>query len=357
MSVNEVNKTTGETSKIAGGTLYADAPIGAILAFGGAAAPAGWLLCQGQAVSRTTYAALFAAIGTAYGAGDGSTTFNIPDGREVTLKGAGETGYTVGNHVKTGGLAVGEFLDDRVQAHQHKAYTYATASAGNAYIQGNAGTGNADYTVYGDVNTLYAGRSGVTTEVKAIGVNYIIKAEQVALPADFKTELDKKLDKYYLDTAGLDLDNCTNPGLYEINTQVDNMPSGADGGNMIVSHNPSSGAVVQTYFATNTQIASRYKLSGASWTAWLSPFTNRPEVLIAQNVQGTSDAAGNIILSNSLDNVIVFNVRVRGNYTWSIGYNSEGNIGYYIHLMNYEGQPLANTTVNYDIFYCPHDWT
>ena len=74
MSVNEVNKQTGDTSKIAGGTLYADAPIGAILAFGGATAPAGWLLCQGQAVSRTTYAALFAAIGTAFGAGDGSTT-------------------------------------------------------------------------------------------------------------------------------------------------------------------------------------------------------------------------------------------------------------------------------------------
>jgi microcystin-dependent protein len=53
-------------------------PTGTVWMFGGAAAPTGWLLCQGQAVSRTTYAALFAAISTTFGAGDGSTTFNLP---------------------------------------------------------------------------------------------------------------------------------------------------------------------------------------------------------------------------------------------------------------------------------------
>lgn len=51
---------------------------GFISDFGGANAPAGWLVCDGQAVSRTTYADLFAAIGTTWGAGDGSTTFNVP---------------------------------------------------------------------------------------------------------------------------------------------------------------------------------------------------------------------------------------------------------------------------------------
>jgi microcystin-dependent protein len=54
-------------------------PTGVILPFGGATAPAGWLLCNGTAVSRTTYAPLFAVIGTAYGPGDGSTTFNLPN--------------------------------------------------------------------------------------------------------------------------------------------------------------------------------------------------------------------------------------------------------------------------------------
>ena len=54
-------------------------PVGAITMYGAAAAPSNWLLCDGAAVSRTTYADLFTAIGTTYGSGDGSLTFNVPD--------------------------------------------------------------------------------------------------------------------------------------------------------------------------------------------------------------------------------------------------------------------------------------
>lgn len=188
MSVNQVDKQTGDTSRIAGGTLYADAPIGAILAFGGATAPAGWMICNGAAVSRTTYAALFEAIGTAFGAGDGSTTFNLPDLREATTKGAGETGQTVGNHVKSGGLAVGEFIDDRLQEHQHKTRWPSATSPTSEYIftatpQNNTYTGSV-------VTDVDGGRSGDTTEVKAVGVNYIIKAQQVALPLDIENQVE-----------------------------------------------------------------------------------------------------------------------------------------------------------------------
>ena len=56
-------------------------PTGTVVDFAGSNAPAGWLLCNGQAVSRTTYADLFAVIGGYYGAGNGSTTFNVPDYR------------------------------------------------------------------------------------------------------------------------------------------------------------------------------------------------------------------------------------------------------------------------------------
>jgi microcystin-dependent protein len=56
-------------------------PAGTILPFGGAAAPSGWLLCDGSAVSRSTYASLFSSISTAWGYGDNSTTFNLPDMR------------------------------------------------------------------------------------------------------------------------------------------------------------------------------------------------------------------------------------------------------------------------------------
>lgn len=64
-------------------------PAGVIWSYGAATAPSGWLLCDGTAYSRTTYARLFAVISTNFGSGDGSTTFNVPDLRGRTLVGAG----------------------------------------------------------------------------------------------------------------------------------------------------------------------------------------------------------------------------------------------------------------------------
>jgi microcystin-dependent protein len=62
-------------------------PPGSLMAYAASSAPSGWLLCDGSAVSRTTYAALFAVISTTWGAGDGSTTFNVPDLRGQFLRG------------------------------------------------------------------------------------------------------------------------------------------------------------------------------------------------------------------------------------------------------------------------------
>lgn len=64
-------------------------PTGSVQMFAGGTAPAGWLLCDGSAVSRTTYARLFAVINTTYGSGDTSTTFNLPDLRGRSPIGAG----------------------------------------------------------------------------------------------------------------------------------------------------------------------------------------------------------------------------------------------------------------------------
>lgn len=92
------------------GTAASPVPSGFFGPFAGTAAPTGWLMCDGSAVSRTTYAALFAAIGTTYGAGDGSTTFNLPDMRQrfPLGKASSGTGNTLGasggsiDHVHTG---------------------------------------------------------------------------------------------------------------------------------------------------------------------------------------------------------------------------------------------------------------
>jgi len=67
-------------------------PAGTVVSYAGASAPSGWVLCFGQAISRTTNAPLFAVIGTTYGSGDGSTTFNVPDYRDYILVGKGNMG-------------------------------------------------------------------------------------------------------------------------------------------------------------------------------------------------------------------------------------------------------------------------
>ena len=95
-----------------GGTVGA-VPAGGVMPFAGSTAPAGWLLCFGQAVSRTQYGELFATIGTAYGVGDGSTTFNLPDLRGRVVAGVDNMGGSAASRLTsttiTGGAdAVGE---------------------------------------------------------------------------------------------------------------------------------------------------------------------------------------------------------------------------------------------------------
>jgi microcystin-dependent protein len=91
-------------------------PTGAGIDWYAAAAPAGFLLCDGSAVNRTTYAALFAAIGTTWGGGDGINTFNLPDTRGRVI-----VGYGAGGHadVATLGLNDGQALAARRPKHNH----------------------------------------------------------------------------------------------------------------------------------------------------------------------------------------------------------------------------------------------
>ncbi|WP_176013044.1 tail fiber protein [Victivallis sp. Marseille-Q1083] len=89
------------------GDLYAPLsamPPGAIMPYAGNVIPAGFLECAGAAVSRTLYAALFTAIGTAWGAGDGATTFNLPNLRTRFLRGGAASGETGGGQSPRAGL-------------------------------------------------------------------------------------------------------------------------------------------------------------------------------------------------------------------------------------------------------------
>lgn len=106
-------------------------PIGAIIDFAGTGTPTGtWLECDGTDVSRTTYADLFAAIGTTWGVGDGSTTFNLPSLQRMTTVGAGGTGTGVlGNAVgDTGGAETHTLTESEIPAHTHTGSTNTTGA-------------------------------------------------------------------------------------------------------------------------------------------------------------------------------------------------------------------------------------
>lgn len=81
------------------GPVSGGVPIGTVVDFAGSTAPTQWYLCFGQAVSRTTYALLFAIIGTTYGVGDGSTTFNLPDIRGQTIFGKDDMGGSASSRI------------------------------------------------------------------------------------------------------------------------------------------------------------------------------------------------------------------------------------------------------------------
>jgi len=138
-------------------------PLGIISPYGGTTAPSLWLLCYGQAVSRTTYTDLYAIAGTTYGAGDGSTTFNIPDLRGRAVAGQDDmggtsanrlTGITGGINGDTLGLAGGEeahtMTTAELAAHVHGGNYYAATtygvSGGGAQVLNNQGTTNTSTT-------------------------------------------------------------------------------------------------------------------------------------------------------------------------------------------------------------------
>lgn len=114
---------------------------GTILPTVATSAPAGWLLCDGSAVSRTTYANLFTLVGTAFGTGDGSTTFNVPDlrGRSVIGVGTG-SGLTARARGDVGGAETHTLSEAQMPLHGHPyRASYTTTGSSDASTQTTGG--------------------------------------------------------------------------------------------------------------------------------------------------------------------------------------------------------------------------
>ena len=194
MATNIVDKAEpGNMAAITSNAAYGITPIGSVLAFAGSTAPAGYLLCNGQAVSRTTYSALFEVLGTTYGAGDGTETFNVPDYRECALVGAGSnTNDTIATHDS---YTVGEFKDDALQKITGKVYfrnmrtdadifaltstgsfSTGTASSQASGVQEASAPGHVGSLNFNSASTTRNDANANVTRGKRKGVNYIIKA-------------------------------------------------------------------------------------------------------------------------------------------------------------------------------------
>lgn len=126
--VNAAERLTQITTGIAG---LPTVPTGVILDFGGATAPTGYLMCDGSVASRTTYVNLFNVIGTAYGVGDGSTTFTLPDYRQR---------YSMGKAASGTGSTLGSTFGTIDHTHTGPSHTHTITSGGSHSHTGHTGT-------------------------------------------------------------------------------------------------------------------------------------------------------------------------------------------------------------------------
>ena len=164
------------------------APAGIIMAFAGSTAPTGFLACDGSAVLRATYATLFAAIGTTWGAGNGTTTFNVPDLRGMFMRGTGTN--ATGSSSGAVGPSVGTYAADTYLNHSHSITDTGHAHSPTYLINQSSGIpGWASGSTFNNAITTQSGTSASTTGIsvntsttggtetkpKNYGVLYIIK--------------------------------------------------------------------------------------------------------------------------------------------------------------------------------------
>ena len=173
------NKTTGNWERSGWNGVLSFGFTGCIVPFAGDAekVPAHWLVCDGSEVGRNEYPDLFDCIGETYGAGDGSTTFNLPDFRECALVGIGKNTTDVKDSTEGGTqnhdeYNLGEFKDDQIQDHTHGLNGVSAGLTGSGYPV----ITNNKYNIDGNTKSVNntTAHVGTVTRGKRKGANYII---------------------------------------------------------------------------------------------------------------------------------------------------------------------------------------
>ena len=117
--VRQVPGAASSELTLLGGEHADGIPPGTIMGFAGSVAPPSWLIIQGQEVSRTTYARLFAVLGTTYGSGDGASTFRLPDGRGRVMVGRDSTQAEFATLGQSGGAKTHTLSTAEMPSHTH----------------------------------------------------------------------------------------------------------------------------------------------------------------------------------------------------------------------------------------------
>lgn len=128
------------SAKLSSNLQNAVIPSGSIFPFAGTSAPSGYLICDGSPVSRTTYADLFTVCGTTYGAGDGSTTFNLPNLKGRMPVGLDSSQAEFDTRGETGGAKTHTLTQSEMPSHTHSGSSLSTSSSGSHSHSGSTDT-------------------------------------------------------------------------------------------------------------------------------------------------------------------------------------------------------------------------